>query len=80
MALKTLEAHDAEQTAAHAAYAVSQAAPVPTGIQCPQCAGELVNPDPRELVPALDDDVAPRINVRCDELDCDYVGTAVQKW
>ena len=74
MALLTLEEHDAQNTLAYEAYIASLNQAVPTGIQCPQCTGELVNPTPNTIL----DGTIPRINVQCADPDCAYTGTAVQ--
>ena len=82
MALVTLEQHDELNTLAFQEQQAESALPVPTGIQCPECPGELVNPTPDEIVvnaaSAVGPRTAPRINVTCDQPDCEYIGTAVQ--
>ena len=80
--LITLEQHDELHTQAFQEQQAKSALRVPTGIQCPECPGELVNPTPDEII--LEDVLTigamtvPRINVTCDQPDCDYTGTAVQ--
>ena len=72
MPLNTLDEHNAEQTEAYEEAKQLRNAPHLTGIQCPNCEGELVNPTPQELIgpePHL-------INVACQTPDCDYTGTA----
>ena len=44
--------------------------PVPNGIACPRCGNELLDKQPGLLVPG----VPPRVDVRCEQDDCDWHG------